>query len=360
MENIYLSFLTAFLITAVFVPITIKFAKKFHLVDDPRLRPHPGRTQNRIVPRAGGLPVFIGILTAILIFVPLDKHIFGIIISLVLLLSVGLLDDILKDFSPYPRLILQIMAAAIVVISGTGITFITNPLGGIIRLDAINIPIDLFGQHQIILIADIFAFIWIVWMMNMINWSKGVDGQMPGIVLIAAITIGAVAYKFYSAGDQNQLPLAILSAITAGSALALLIFNWYPAKIFPGFSGSTILGFMLATISILSSAKLATALLVLLIPSIDFFYTFTRRLLSKKSPFFGDSKHLHHLLLKRGLSHPQISCLYIATCAILSLLATTLSSQGKFFAFLVIGVLVAGSILWLHLFYQEEEEENNE
>ncbi len=358
MENIYLPFITAFLLTAVSIPLSIKFAEKFHLIDDPKLRPHPGRTQNRVVPRAGGLPIFIGLFIAILLFIPMDKHIFGILISLVLLLVMGLLDDILTNFSPYLRLLFQFLVAIIVVLSGIGIAFITNPAGGILRLDTIDIPISFFGLHHIILIADLFALLWIVWMMNMVNWSKGVDGQMPGIVSVAAITIGIVSLGLFQKGDPNQLPITILSFIVAGTALAFLIFNWHPARIFPGFSGSTILGFMIAVLSILSGAKLAIALLVLLIPSVDFFYTFTRRLLSGKSPFFGDSKHLHHLLLKRGLSHPQISCLYILTCAILSLLATNLSSQGKFFAFLVIGVLVAASILWLHLFYREEEENN--
>lgn len=351
--EVLLPFIVAFIITILFTPPTIFLAKKFNLVDDPNKRPHPAHIQQRIIPRAGGLPIFFGLLIPILIFVPFDKHILGIITGIIVLLLMGLLDDYLVNFNPYSRLILQFIAAALVVISGVGISYITNPLGGILRLDQITYSIELFGTHNIILIADIFAFIWIVFLMNMINWSKGVDGQMPGITTIAGIILGILSYKLYKQGDPNQLPIAILSFITAGTSLGFLIFNWYPAKILPAFSGSTILGFVIATLSILSGAKLATALLVLLIPSIDFFYTFFRRLFAKKSPFYGDQKHLHHLLLNRGWTHRQISLFYIISCAILGLLAISLSSQGKLFASLSIGILCLGAILWLHTFLQK-------
>jgi len=183
----------------------------------------------------------------------------------------------------------------------------------------------------------------------MVNWSKGVDGQMPSITLIAFIIIGLLSFNFYNLGDPNQLIIAILSFICAGASLGFLIFNWHPAKIFPGFSGSTILGFMIAVLSILSGAKLATALLVLLVPAVDFFYTFFRRILEKKSPLKGDQKHLHHLLLERGLTHPQISLIYASTCALLGMLSTNLNSQGKMFTLIVAGVVIFGAILWLHL-----------
>lgn len=359
MDQIVKAFACSTLLSLLFTPPTIYLAKKFKLVDDPKARPHPAHIHSKVIARAGGLPVFLAIVISILIFIPFDqtsllsgdnKHILGILIGITILLIVGLLDDYLKDFSPYPRLFLQLLAAGVVVASGVGISFVTSPLGGILRLDEIVIPINLFGSHTIVLIADIFAFLWIVWMMNMVNWSKGVDGQMPGIAVVAALTIGYLSFGLFTKGDPNQFPIAVLSAITAGAALAFLVFNWHPAKIFPGQSCSTILGFMIAVLSILSGAKLATALLVLLIPSIDFFYTFFRRAATKKSPFRGDKKHLHHLLLERGWSHKKISLFYIVSCAILGLLAISLPSQGKLFAALGIGVVVLGGLLWLHLF----------
>ena len=347
MTQIILGFLTAFFISILSTPLTIKFAKKFKLLDDPKKRPHPAHIQDRVVPRAGGLPIFLGIVLAMLGFAGISFINIEIIIALTLLLVVGLLDDVLTEFKPAFRLGLQVLAAVIAVASGIGIDFITNPIGGILYLNSYAFTI--FPGFEINLIADIFAVIWIVWMMNMVNWSKGVDGQMPSITFIAFIIIGILSFNFYSLGDINQLPITIISFICAGSALGFLIFNWYPAKIFPGFSGSTILGFMIAVLSILSGAKLATALLVLIVPAVDFFYTFFRRILEKKSPLKGDQKHLHHLLLERGLSHRQISLIYAVSCAILGVLSTNLNSQGKFFTIIVAGVVVFGAILSLHL-----------
>src|SRR5205823_9234765 len=100
-----------------------------------------------------------------------------------------------------------------------------------------------------------------------------------------------------------------LSFLVAGSALGFLVYNFYPAKIFPGYSG-TILGFIIGILSILSSVKLATALLVLGIPAVDFLFTFFRRILSKRSPFWHDKEHLHHLLLKQGWGQRKIAAFY--------------------------------------------------
>jgi len=177
--------------------------------------------------------------------------------------------------------------------------------------------------------------------------------------LVAFLTIGFVSLSFLQLGDSTQYLPTILAFICAGASLGFLIFNWHPAKIFPGFSGSTILGFMIAVLSIFSSAKLAIALLVLLVPATDFFYTFFRRILEKKSPLKGDQKHLHHILLKRGFSIPQISLLYATSCAILGVLALNLESQGKIFTIILAGVVVFGTILWLNLIAQREDNENS-
>lgn len=328
--------IVAFFITAASIPLTIKFAEKYKLVDNPKTRPHPAHTQMRIVPRAGGLACFLGIVFAILLFTPLEKHTVGVIIGLFVLLITGLLDDRYQNISPYFRLIAQFIAAGAIVLSGIGISFITNPLGGIVFLNS--------------MIADFLALVWIVWVMNMINWSKGVDGQMPGIVTVAAFILGLLSLKINLFQDPAQINVAKIAFITAASSFALLIFNWYPAKIFPGFSGSTILGFMIATLSILSGAKLATAGLVLLIPATDFAYTFARRILQGKSPVWGDRGHLHHKLLEQGFSHQQISLFYILGSVILGATALSLSSQGKLFAAILVATIIFGAILWLNFF----------
>lgn len=338
--DVFLPAIFAVCITIAAIPLTISFAKKFKLLDNPRLRPHPAHTQKRTVPRAGGLACFIGIILPILMFIPLDKHILGMLIGLSVLLLVGLVDDKIINFSPYLRLFSQFIAAIIVVASGIDIKFITNPFGGIINLDSVTV------------LADLLAIIWIVWVMNMLNWSKGVDGQMPGIATVAAIILGLLALKINLYSDPTQINLAKLAFITAGSALGLLIFNWHPAKIFPGFSGSTILGFMIASLSILSGAKLATAGLVLLIPATDFAYTFLRRIIQGKSPVWGDRGHLHHKLLEIGLSHQQIALFYILGSVILGAVSLSLSSSGKLFAAALLGIIILGGILWLNFFGQ--------
>lgn len=331
----------SFLITFLSIPLTIRLAKRFNLLDNPKVRPHPAHTQNRTVPRAGGLAIFLGIAAAALIFIPMSKSGIGLMLGLLILLAAGLFDDKYHNFSPYLRLLTQFSAAALAVGSGITITFITNPLGGIINLDTAIMQFNL---------GDILALIWIVWVMNMVNWSKGVDGQMPGIITVSAFILGLLSLKLGFFKDPAQINVAKLSFVTASSSLAFLFFNWHPAKIFPGFSGSTILGFMIATLAILSGAKLATAGLVLLIPAADFAYTFTRRILSGKSPVWADKKHLHHRLLEKGFSHQQIALFYILGSAILGSAALSLSSQGKLFAAILIGIILLGGILWLNLF----------
>lgn len=353
MAQFLLAFFLALITTLLATPLTIRFAKKYKLLDDPKLRPHPAHIHKKVIPRAGGLPIFLGITLSILIFTGFSQINFALILALIILLVIGLLDDALIEFKPLARLALQFLPAIIAVVAGIGIDFITNPLGGILRLDTWQLY---FFGFQINIIADLFAIIWIVWIQNCVNWSKGVDGQMPAITLIAFLTIGFVSLNFLNLGDESQYLPTILAFICAGSSLGFLFFNWYPAKILPGFSGSTILGFMIAVLSIFSSAKLAIALLVLLVPATDFFYTFFRRILEKKSPLKGDRKHLHHLLLKRGFAPPQISLLYGASCAILGLLAANLESQGKIFTIILAGVIVLGTLLWLHLLANKEEQ----
>ncbi len=336
--NLFIPAALSMLITLLSVPFTILLAKRFNLMDNPKTRPHPAHTQKRAVPRAGGLAVFIGIVPAILIFTAFDKTTGGILIGLFILLTIGLFDDKYQNLSPYFRLIAQFIAAGVVVASGVGISFITNPLGGIINLDSI------------LFLADILAVIWIVWVMNMLNWSKGVDGQMPGVTTVSAIILGLLSLKLGLFKDPSQINVAKLAFITAGASMGLLIFNWYPAKIFPGFSGSGILGFMIAVLAILSGGKVATAGLVLLIPATDFIYTFFRRILQGKSPVWGDKGHLHHKLLEAGFTHRQIALFYILGSVILGAAALSLSSSGKLFAAMLVGAIILGGILWLNFF----------
>ncbi len=142
----------------------------------------------------------------ILLFIPQTPTTLAIFIASVIALLVGLIDDYLnskgKDISPYLRFPINIATAIIVVASGVSIKFITNPLGGIIHLDAILFTLPYIPFH--LLLSDIVSVIWLVWIMNMLNWSKGVDGQMPGIVAISAIVIGILSLRLTNptAGDS--------------------------------------------------------------------------------------------------------------------------------------------------------------
>ncbi len=357
--NLILIFLFSFIVTLIFTPLTIKLANSFGLVDDPKKRPHPARLHKRKVPRAGGLAIYLAIVTSIILFIPFKEYLIGIILGITILLITGIIDDKKQNFSPYIRLLLISLAAVSPVILGIGISFIANPLFGLkftppnlavpyIKFNELILPINFFGIKEIVPVANIFAFLFIVTLTQIINWSKGIDGQMPGITLITSLTLLALSLKLLFGGDETQLEVAKLSLIVAGVSLGFLIFNWHPAKIFPGFSGSTILAFMLAVLAILSGAKVATAFLVLAMPAVDFFYTIARRVLSGKSPVWGDRGHLHHRLLDLGFSQPQIALFYIFVSVILGGVALFVSSQSKFFGVLVVAVIFLGFILWVN------------
>lgn len=357
--DILLSTVTAIIATMLAIPLTIMLAKKFNLVDDPAKRPHPANTHKGIVPRAGGLAIYLGFVTTSLIFIPFDKHFLGIFIGITILLVIGLIDDRVAKFNPYLRLALLFIAALSPVLSGIGISFISNPLANLsftpaawqnplIHLDQIVYYINFFGTHKIILLADLFALLWIVALTQIINWSKGVDGQMAGITLVTAVTLGLLSLKFYAQGDASQLLSAQLAFITAGVSFSFLLFNWYPSKIIPGFSGSTILAFLLAVLSILSTAKVATALLVLAIPTADFIYTFFRRILQGRSPVWGDRGHLHHRLLDIGWSHSRISLFYMLISVILGAIALQSGTTSKLVVAGIAAASFSGFILWLN------------
>jgi UDP-GlcNAc:undecaprenyl-phosphate/decaprenyl-phosphate GlcNAc-1-phosphate transferase len=353
---ISLPFLTAFFITAALTPLTIILAKRFGLIDDPRLHKHPAIIHKMPVPRAGGIPLYLGCLIAGLLFLPINTITVSIYFAALIALVIGVIDDKLnasaKDASPYLRFLTNILCAVIVVGSGVNIAFITHPLGGILHFDSYTIR--LFGLISISL-AEIISIFWIIWVMNMLNWSKGVDGQMPGIVAISAVVIGLLSLRFPVMTDATILD-AQLSFIIAGSAIGFLLFNFHPAKIFPGY-GATALYLLLAVASILSGAKLATAILVMGVPTVDAAFTILRRVINKRSPFFGDKKHLHHMLLKLGLSQRQIALLYWSISAILGTISLLLQSRSKVFAIIMLSVSVGIGLWFLHFITKGIHEE---
>jgi len=338
----------AVLLTGLFTPLVIIVYKKLGLVDDPKKTKHPKVVHEYPVPRGGGIPIFLGICLSSLIFLPLDKHLLGILLGLMVLLIAGVLDDI-RNPHPLWRLALIFLAASLVVAAGIGIPYITNPFGeGLIYLNKPQIPIYLFGKMRTIwLLADLFAVIWIVSLSNFTNWSSGLDGQLAGIMVVAGITIGVFSLRF--SADIAQWPVITLALITAGSYAGFLFFNFYPQKIMTGFGGGTMGGFMLAVLSILATTKVGTITFILAIPLLDSIYSIVRRLLKKKSPFWGDAGHLHHKLMKLGWSKKRVALTYWFTTAILGLLALNLNAKQKLYTIILLAILIGIFLIWVKL-----------
>lgn len=337
--------LVSFFATAIATSISIPILKKLSLVDDPRRHRHPAKIHTTPIPRGGGIPLFIGVFLAVLLLLPKNTVTLALFIGSTIAMITGVLDD-KKDLSPYLRFLINILVGTIAVAGGVTIPFITNPFDGIIHLQAIRI---LFVPLSMLL-----TIVWIVWVMNMLNWSKGVDGQMPGIVAISAIVIGLLSLRF---SVTEAVFVANLSSIIAGAALGFLLFNFSPAKIFPGY-GATFLYFLLAVCSILSGAKLATAILVMGVPMVDGIFTVLRRIVSGRSPFWHDKKHLHHLLLRLGFSQTTIALFYWIFSAILGSLSLHLSSKGKLFAIIMLVAITGGGLLFLHLALKHGDEKD--
>jgi len=329
--------LTSFLFSFLATPWAIKFAKMFGLVTDKKSRKHPAHTHTGIIPRGGGIPIFTSLFICILIFLPVNAILIRILIASFIILIVGILDD-KYDLSPYLRFFLNILAASVVVSAGLGIPFISNPLGGVIRLDTLVWEFSIFGEEfKFLVLANFLAIIWLTSVMNFINWSKGVDGQLPGFVGIGALFLGILAQRFTGHNIETET-VTVLSFIIAGAYFGFLPFNFYPQKIMPGYSGGALAGFLLGILSILSFGKLGTAILVLSIPMIDAVYTLLRRIVKRTSPFRGDKGHFHHKLLEIGWGRRRIAVFYWLISIILGTASLFLNGIEKLVAFLSVAV----------------------
>lgn len=343
---VVLPLVLASIISRFFTPIVILSANKLGIVDDPKKHKHPKVIHTYPVPRGGGIPIFIAVIISALVFLPLDKHLIGILLGALVLIVLGFFDD-KYDINPYLRLAIQFIAASLPIAAGIGISFITNPFNGTLDLSNPQIIFNLFGQERSIwILSDLFALFWIVTLMNFINiGASGLDGQLSGTVTIAASTIALMAFK-YSA-DITQWPVIILAAVTTGAYLGFLPWHIYPQKIMPGFGGSTLAGYLLGVLSILSTTKVGTLMVVLAVPLVDTGYTMGRRILSGHSPFWGDRGHLHHKLLDAGISKRKVAYLYWTITAILGVFALNLNASFKFYTIIGVAIFVGGLLLWL-------------
>jgi UDP-GlcNAc:undecaprenyl-phosphate GlcNAc-1-phosphate transferase len=349
-----LGFIISCILAFAITPAIIWLYKKYNWVDDPTETLHAKKTHKKPVPRGGGLVVFLAILTTALFVLQIDKFLLGILGGALVLTVVGVLDDI-YDIHPIWRLFAGLAAGLLVVGTGIGIAYITNPFGeGVIHLNQPQIPFYLFGKQRTIwVLADLFALFFIIWNMNIVNWSKGVDGQMPGFVGIACLFIGFLSYRFID--DPTQFNTAHLSFIVSGAFLGYLFWNWYPQKSMPGYGGGSLAGYFLSVLAILSGAKVATALMVLGIPTADAVFTIMRRILAGKSPIWGDRGHLHHKLLDvLGWGRRRIAVFYWASSLLLGILSLYLNTAGKIITMIATFGLVFGFLIWAKLQQKNE------
>jgi UDP-GlcNAc:undecaprenyl-phosphate GlcNAc-1-phosphate transferase len=305
-----LALLTSFLLS----PFYVRLMEKWKIVTDPSKHFHPGMILKQPSARGGGL--FFGILFVLLslLFVPLSPKVSGVLVLVFLLAVVGLLDDIQNTLpqtklkileNPLIRLGILFVLVSSLYFFGIKIDFLANPLNGIFYLSDFAITLAGFTVHPL---SWIFTTIWIVWTLNLLSWSNGVDGQYGGIVGIGLIIVALLCLRFGEI-TPAQFGYARLALIASGLCLGLTRVTWHPSKIMWGF-GATSAGLVFSSISILIQAKVIASILILLIPFLDAIVTFFRRLFTGRSPLKGDREHLHHLLMNRGFSEQKTALLY--------------------------------------------------
>ncbi|HEX7259434.1 MAG TPA: MraY family glycosyltransferase [Candidatus Saccharimonadia bacterium] len=295
---IYLvAFLVSFGLALLLTPFVRMLALRYQIVAQPvAIKSHA--LDNRVVPYLGGLAIVASFVIGALTFLPMNRQLAALLIGGIMLAVLGAIDDV-RGLSAKIRLFWQFLAACVVLAGGIGIVSITNPLGGVIDLTAGRFAVDWGILHfHITPIANALSILWIVGMVNTVNFLDGLDGLAGGVSAIAAIILFALAIS----PEVNQPLVALLAIILAGSALGFLPFNFFPAKIFMGDSGAYFLGLTLALLAIYSGGKLATLSLVFGFTIIDAMWAVVRRLRRRVHPFTSDREHLHHLLLKAGLS----------------------------------------------------------
>ena len=317
-------FLVAFLLTTVFIFLINLVARKL---------PWSGRESARHIHpknihRIGGV-VMVLVFNLLIMFnreLVYTPELVGFMLASVILMFVGVWDDF-RELYWKTQLFFQFAVSVFIFIVGVRIYYITNPFSaGVINLD--------LGKTVLISLA--LVIFWIMLVMNAINWLDGVDGLSGGITLISLCTIFFLSFR----PEVNQPPIAIITAILIGTLLGFLVFNFNPAKVLAGTSGAMFMGLALAVLSIFSGAKIATAVLVLAIPLIDFIWVIGERIKKGKSIFLADKNHLHHKLLEIGWSQKKIALVYYAITLVIAVVALNTRTIGKSVTLLAFGIIM--------------------
>ena len=335
----FISFTLAFIVAFSATPIVKSLAFKVGAIDVPK---DERRMHKEPIARLGGIAIIAGFFISILFSlissellhtatgIVFNSEFIGLVTGAVIIAILGIVDDI-KALSAKIKLPVQIIAAVIVAVSGIRIQTITNPFS--------EVGVSFFPTW----LSYVITILWVVGITNAINLIDGLDGLAAGVSSIASMSLFFVSVM----RADPDIHTAVLAAILTGASLGFLPYNFNPAKIFMGDTGSTFLGFVLGTISIQGTYKTYTAIaiavpiLVLALPLFDTIFAILRRLASGKSIMEADRGHLHHRLVDMGLSQRQsVGLIYVASAA-LGLCAVVLDYKGPVSAIiLVIGVAI--------------------
>ena len=331
----WLIFIIAFLISFLITPSLIRIVGQRGIM----ARPLDQTAGDRTVPLLGGLAIFLAFtVSSSLAFLlsrgkmlgEFDIHFLGLLAGGLILLLLGIYDDIRGLKAPV-KLIFQTIAAVVLILCGYNVEVLTNPFGGQIQIGLWGIPL---------------VILWIVGVTNAFNLLDGLDGLACGVASIAGLTL-----FFCSLGDSPFMPTIAIALV--GGCLGFLPFNRFPARIFMGDTGSLLVGFVLAAVSIQSSFKttagiaLVLPLIALLLPIADTTIAFIRRLAHKRDPFSGDLQHLHHKLVAMGFSQKEAVRMFYLLTINLGMIALVMKYAGRALAF---GMLfLIGLIFFLFL-----------
>ena len=318
-------FLLAMFVSFVLTPYIKKLAFKIGAIDKPDSR----RVHTRIMPRLGGLAIYIGFVLDTIASLEVTKDIIGILLGGTIIVVVGVLDD-KYQLPAKVKLLGQILAACVLVAFGIQIEWVNNPLGGYLYLEYFSIPITIF---------------WVVSFTNVVNLIDGLDGLAAGVGAIASLTVGLVAWQF------GYYYIAVLAAALCGSIVGFLRYNFNPASIFMGDTGSMFIGYMMAAISVFGAVKTA-ATVALIVPAIalglpimDTAFAIMRRYSNGRPIFSPDKGHLHHRLLDRGFNQKEAVLLMYGITAALCIGAVLWAEfDGKYAALIIAAIITAVAI----------------
>ena len=331
---VLLALLVAAIISCLSTPLVKMLSVKYGAVDVPR---DGRRMHDHPIPRMGGLAIFFGFMTSMLLFVALDTAKKGMLAGAVIIVILGVLDD-KYSLPAVPKFLVQIIAALIAVLAGNRIEVLSNP--------------NIFSENPLWELGWLsfpVTVIWIVAITNAVNLIDGLDGLACGVSTISSATMLIIALMMVSEVD-SEVDVAIMMAALVGACIGFLPYNFNPAKIFMGDTGATFLGFVMATVSVNGMFKQYTIIsfvvpfLMLGLPIFDVCFAVVRRLSHRQNPMKPDRGHVHHRLIDMGFSQKQaVGVLYVIS-AILGLSAVVLTATNAVRAMvflLAMGVTVA-------------------